>query len=158
MQEETPFEQFDRTMNTNVRSAVMLTKFCIPHLRKSKGSVVNVSSIGGLNSFSGVGNYCMSKAALDMYTKCLALELAADNVRVNSVNPGMIDTAIFGRAGILDKDYAAFLEEGAKTHPLGRIGTVDECADCICFLASSKASFITGNLTSMDGGKNCLCP
>ncbi|VDN27860.1 unnamed protein product [Gongylonema pulchrum] len=76
---------YDRQMNVNLRSIVQLTQKAIPHLIKSKGSIVNVSSINGICPFSGLAFYCMSKAALDQFTKCLAVELGPEGVRVNSV-------------------------------------------------------------------------
>ena len=119
---------------------------------------MNVSSIAGVRSFPGRSNYCMSKAALNMYTNCLAVELAPDGVRVNAVNPGLIDTPMIDKHGLVGEQRKKFLEDNKKCHPLGRVGTVDDVADSICFLASSRASFMTGNLTFIDGGRNCLCP
>ena len=158
-----PFEtssvaNFDELMNINVRSVVVLTQLCIPHLKKTKGSVVNVSSVNGIRSFANVGYYCMSKAAVDMFTKCLALELAPDGVRVNAVNPGVVVTNIHKRGGMDDEQYRGFLERAKQTHPLGRPGETEEVANAITFLASKQASFMTGNLTPVDGGRNCVCP
>ena len=158
LQETTSIDQYDELMNVNVRSVVFLTQLCIPELKKTKGTVVNVSSLSGVRSFPGVGFYCMSKAALDMFTKCLALELAASGVRVNSVNPGVIVTPLQKRGGMSEEEYSVYLEKNQNFHPLGRVGDVDEVADVIAFLASSKASFMTGNITSIDGGRNLLCP
>ncbi|KAE9412105.1 hypothetical protein Angca_006301, partial [Angiostrongylus cantonensis] len=76
---------FDRQMNVNLRSVVQLTKLVLPHIIKSRGTVVNVSSIAGLCPFTGITYYCMSKSALDQFTKCLALEMGPHGVRVNSV-------------------------------------------------------------------------
>ena len=158
LQQNTPISQFDFLMKTNLRSPVVLTQLCIPHLRKTKGTVVNVSSIAGVRSFSYASNYCILKAALDMFTKCLALEMAPDGVRVNSVNPGVIDTPIFDKLGIFGKRREKYMEERRKSHPLGRNGTVDDVSKSICFLASSRASFMTGNTTMVDGGRTCVCP
>lgn len=82
--ENAPMSEYDRVFDTNVRSVIQLTQFCIPHIKESKGAIVNVSSIAGPCAFPGVPYYCMSKAALDSFTQCLALELAPA-VRVNSV-------------------------------------------------------------------------
>ena len=100
----------------------------------------------------------MSKVALDMYTKCLALELAPAGVRVNSVNPGVVMTKIQERAGVPKEKLDDYVEKNKKLHPLGRIGEVDEVAEAILFLSSSKASFITGNITPVDSGRNLVCP
>ncbi|CAO1368936.1 unnamed protein product [Diamesa serratosioi] len=155
----TTMEQFDRVMSTNVRSVFHLTQLAVPHLIATQGNIVNVSSVfAGLRSFTGYLSYCMSKAALDQFTKCVALELAPNNVRVNSINPGIIVTNIFQTMGMSEEVQNVFLEKAKETHPLGRVGTVDETAHAIAFLASDHATFITGTNLSVDGGKAALCP
>ncbi|KAL4219018.1 hypothetical protein ACF0H5_021602 [Mactra antiquata] len=102
--------------------------------------------------------YCMTKASLDMFTQCLALELAPYGVRVNSINPGAVVSKLFRRPGEpLENDdtYANFVEEQKRGHPLGRIGLPQDCAEAVAFLASDAASFITGQLLFVDGGKHC---
>jgi NAD(P)-dependent dehydrogenase (short-subunit alcohol dehydrogenase family) len=86
--ENTSLEQYDRVMNTNMRSIYHLTMLAVPHLIKTEGNIVNVSSVNGIRSFPGVLAYNVSKAAVDQFTRCVALELALKKVRVNSVNPG----------------------------------------------------------------------
>lgn len=86
--ENTSIEQYDRVMNTNVRAIYHLTMLAVPHLIATQGNIVNISSVNGIRSFPGVLAYNVSKAALDQFTRCVALELAPKNVRVNSVNPG----------------------------------------------------------------------
>ena len=86
--ETTSLEQYDRVMNTNIRSIYYLTMLAVPELIKTEGSIVNVSSVNGIRSFPGVLAYNLSKAAVDQFTRCVALELAPKKVRVNSVNPG----------------------------------------------------------------------
>lgn len=86
--ETTTLEQYDHVMNTNVRSIYHLAMLTVPHLIQTQGSIVNVSSVNGIRSFPGVLAYNLSKAAVDQLTRCVALELAAKSVRVNSVNPG----------------------------------------------------------------------
>ena len=151
-------QDFDQLMNINVKSIICLTQKCVPYLIKSKGSVVNVSSVAGSRSFPNVLSYCMSKAALDQFTKCVALELADKGVRVNSVNPGVIVTNIHKRAGHDEEEYKNFLQHCKNTHALGRPGTVQEVADTIAFLASDNASFITGELVHVDGGRHAMTP
>ena len=99
-------EDFDNQMNINVKTIINLTQKCLPHLITEKGSIVNVSSVTGSRSFPGVLAYCMSKAALDQFTKCVALELADKGVRVNSVNPGVIVTNLHKTSGHNDEQYA----------------------------------------------------
>ncbi|XP_065157628.1 3-oxoacyl-[acyl-carrier-protein] reductase FabG-like [Atheta coriaria] len=156
--ETTNMDQFDRMMNVNVRSVYHLTHLAVPHLIKTQGAIVNVSSLVGLRAFPGVLSYCMNKAAIDQFTRCVALELASKNVRVNAVNPGVIVSNLHKRAGIDGKDYEALLERSKGNHPLGRPGTVDEVAKSILFLASEQSSFITAATLPIDGGKQAACP
>lgn len=149
---------YDKVMNVNVRSVYHLTQLCVPHLIKTKGSIVNVSSVNGQRSFPGVLAYCMSKSAIDQFTSCVALELAPKQVRVNSVCPGVIVTDVHRRAGLDDQQYTQFLERCKQTHALGRPGEVEEVARSIAFLASDAASFITGIHLPVDGGRHAMCP
>ncbi|XP_064600953.1 3-oxoacyl-[acyl-carrier-protein] reductase FabG-like [Liolophura sinensis] len=156
--ENTSLEQFDRMFNINVRSVYHLTMLAVPYLIQTKGSIVNVSSVNGLRSFPGVLSYCMSKSAVDQFTRCTALELAPKQVRVNSVNPGVVVTELQKRGGLNDEAYAKFLERSKETHALGRPGQPDEVARTIAFLASDDASFITGACLPVDGGRHAMCP
>ena len=90
-------------------------------------------------------------------TRCAALELAPKGVRVNAVNPGVVVTEIHKRGGMSQKDYAAFLEHSKKTHPIGRVGEASEVAELILYLASERASWITGATYSIDGGRAQTC-
>ncbi|XP_023349517.1 uncharacterized protein LOC111718210 [Eurytemora carolleeae] len=149
---EATTEDFDKVMNINTRSIMTLTQQCIPHLTKSKGSVVNVSSILGTHAVPGLAPYNMSKAALDMLTRISSLELAEVGVRVNSVNPGVVYTEIFDNLGMSATEMEEFLKKGCDMHPMGRLGTIEEVANAIIFLASSLSSFTTGQLLYVDGG------
>lgn len=156
--ETTDMAQYDKVMSVNVRSIYHLTHLCVPHLIKTKGSIVNVSSVNGQRSFPGVLAYCMSKSAIDQFTRCVALELASKQVRVNSVCPGVIITEVHKRAGLDEDQYAQFLEKCKVTHALGRPGEVEEVAHAIAFLASDAATFITGVNLPVDGGRHAMCP
>lgn len=156
--ENTNLEQFDRVFGVNVRSVYQLTMLAVPHLVKSKGAIVNVSSVNGMRSFAGVLAYNMSKSAVDQLTRCVALELADKGVRVNSVNPGVIRTNLQKRGGMEDAAYQQFLERCKQTHALGRYGEADEVAKAIAFLASDQSSFTTGVNLPVDGGRHALCP
>ena len=112
--ETTSLEQYDRVTNINVRSVYQLTMLCVPHLIATRGNIVNVSSLSGTRSCAGMLPYNMSKSALDQMTRCTALELADKGVRVNSVNPAVIDTEIFTRGGMSDDDYAKCLERAKR--------------------------------------------
>uniref|UniRef100_A0A673M4R6 Zgc:101858 n=1 Tax=Sinocyclocheilus rhinocerous TaxID=307959 RepID=A0A673M4R6_9TELE len=102
--------------------------------------------------------YCMSKSAIDQFTRCVALELASQQVRVNAVCPGVIITEVHKRAGLDEDQYAQFLEKCKVTHALGRPGEVEEVAHAIAFLASDAATFITGVNLPVDGGRHAMCP
>ena len=106
----------------------------------------------------GIMAYCMSKAAVTQLTRCAALELAPKGVRVNAINPGMIKTKLHSNSGMTPEAYADFVEAAKRTHPLGRAGTPEECANAIAFLASDEASFITGVNLSVDSGRAVMCP
>jgi len=144
--------QFDHCMNVNVRSVMQLTHLCLPHLKTSKGNVVNISSIASNGASKNRMFYCMSKAALDSYTRCLAQELGSFGVRVNSINPGFTKTDIHRRRGFSEQELDQFYEAGAQNALLCRVADPDEIADCILFLASTQASFVTGQTWVVDGG------
>ena len=155
--ENVSLSNWDVMMNINLRSILQLTQLSLPELIKNKGNVVCVSSVAGLRSFPGILAYSVSKAALDQFTRCTALELASKGVRVNGVNPGVVVTQLHRSGGMNEEQYQAFLESSTTTHPLGRVGTAEEIADLILFLASSRASWITGITCSIDGGRALTC-
>ena len=155
--ENTSLAAWDAMMNVNLRAVFQLMQLAAPHLIKTKGNIVNVSSVTGLRSFPGVLAYCVSKAGLDQLTRCAALELAPRGVRVNAVNPGVVVTEIHKRGGMSEADYEKFLEHSKTTHPLGRVGDPGEIAELVFFLASEKASWITGATYSIDGGRALTC-
>ncbi len=155
--ENTSLKDWDETMNVNLRSVFYMTEKCVPHLAKTKGNIVNVSSVTGLRAFPGVLAYCVSKAAIDQLTRCSALELASKGIRVNAVNPGVVVTNIHKRGGMEEEKYRQFLEHSKTTHPLGRVGEPREVAELIYFLASEKAAWITGATYEIDGGRAQTC-
>ena len=155
--EDTTLDLWDEMMGINLRSVFHLMKLAVPHLERSRGNIVNVSSVTGPRSFPGVLAYCVSKAAVDQLTRCAALELAAKGIRVNEVNPGVVVTELHRSGGMNEDAYATFLEHSKTTHPLGRVGQAEEVADLICFLASDSAGWITGATVSIDGGRALTC-
>ena len=154
---DTTLADWDKMMNINLRSVFYLMQKCVPYLQESRGNIVNVSSVTGLRAFPGVLAYCVSKAATDQLTRCSALELAQKGIRVNAVNPGVVVSNLHKRGGMNDEDYEKFLANAKSTHPLGRPGTPEEVADLIYFLASDKASWITGVTYEIDGGRGQTC-
>ncbi len=155
--EDTSVDAWDSMMNVNLRAVFQLMQMAAPHLIKTKGNIVNVSSVTGLRSFPGVLAYCVSKAGVDQLTRCAALELAPKGVRVNAVNPGVVVTEIHKRGGMSKEDYERFLEHSKTTHPLGRVGDPKEIAELVLYLASEKAAWITGGTYSIDGGRALTC-
>lgn len=155
--ETTSLEEFDKMMDINVRSVFHLTQLAVPHLAAVQGSIVNVSSVTGLRAFPGILSYCVSKAGLDMFTRAIALELAPKGVRVNAINPGVIQTNLHRRGGMDEEAYAKFLEHSKSTHPLGRVGQPEEAGHLIAFLASDKSGWVTGVTCSIDGGRQLTC-
>ncbi|ESO92742.1 hypothetical protein LOTGIDRAFT_120239, partial [Lottia gigantea] len=147
-------EYYDDMMNTNVRAQFFLTQHAIPHLKKSKGNIVNVSSQFSTMAVPQMyGVYCMTKATIDMFTKCLALELGPHGIRVNSVNPGSVVSNLEkrGPTGLSDKTYNYFLGLEKNRHPIGRGGLPEDIAWAIVFLACDKSSFISGERMYVDG-------
>lgn len=155
--ENTTLDNWDKMFHINLRSVFVLTQKCVPYLVETKGNIVNVSSVAGSRSFPNILAYGVSKAAVDQFTRCCALDLAAQGVRVNAVNPGVVVTNLHKRGGMADKDYQAFLERSMETHPIGRAGTPQEVAELIHYLASDKASWITGATYEIDGGRAQTC-
>src|SRR5213083_1598911 len=155
--ENTSLADYDLMMNINVRSVMQLTQLVLPSIIERKGNIVNVSSVTGLRAFPNVFAYCVSKAAVDQFTRCAALELAPKGVRVNAVNPGVVVTEIHKRGGMSETDYEKFLEHSKTTHPLGRVGEAGEVADLVFYLASNRAAWITGATYQIDGGRALTC-
>lgn len=155
--EDTSLDDWDKMLNVNLRSVFYLIQKCVPQLEENGGNVVNLSSVAGTRSFPGILSYCVSKAAIDQLTRCSALELAAKGIRVNAVNPGVVVTNIHKRGGMMDEAYDKFLEHSKTTHPLGRVGEPEEVAELIYFLASEKATWITGATYEIDGGRGQTC-
>lgn len=151
--DNTSLQAWDRSMDVNLRSLFALTALATPHLVAARGNILNLSSVAGLRPYPGVLAYCVSKAAVDQLTRCLALELAPRGVRVNALNPGVVVTNLHRAGGMSESDYAAFLERGKTTHPLGRVGQPDDVADFALFLVSDRAGWVTGGTFSVDGGR-----
>lgn len=150
---ELEMSNFDRVFEINTRSVIYLTKLCVPHLTKTKGNIVNVSSVSTLRPVSNWLSYGMSKAALDQFTKISALDLAPRGIRVNSVNPAAIRTMILQNAGYTREQSDKLFGRVKDIYPMGRVGDVTDTSGAIAFLADNKsASFLTGVVLPVDGG------
>ena len=148
---------WDEMLDVNLRAPFRLMRAAVPLLARTRGTIVNVSSVTGTRSFPGVLAYCVSKSGVDQLTRCAALELAPRGIRVNAVNPGVVVSNLHRRSGMTEENYRAFLERSKETHPLGRAGQTDEVADLIAFLASDKSGWITGATVPIDGGRHLTC-
>jgi len=133
---------------TNVRSIFLVTKAALPYLKKSKGNVVNIGSVGGhTGGADGSGLYCSAKAAVATETIAMAKEFAKYGIRVNSVLPGFIETRFHEQFSTAERR-----KEVARQTPLGRNGTAEDVAKAILFLAGDAASFVTGEYIAVNGG------
>jgi len=150
-------EEWDRINSINLRGVFLGTKHAIPEMLKTGGgSIVNSASTAGLMGTPMLSAYCATKGGVVMFTKATAAEWAPMGVRINCVCPGVIRTAIYDPVVVMAKAAGATLEETwerlAKPQPMGRVGEASEVAEVVAFLASDRASFITGVALPVDGG------
>ncbi len=142
---------WDSMMDINVKGTYFCSRAARPALEAASGSIVNLASIAGLEGYAGVTVYCASKGAIVNLTRAMAIELAP-TVRVNCVCPGVIDTDM-ARLGFAEEgETRADLDDQAEFHPMKRVGTAEEVAQAILYLASPDAGFITGAALPIDGG------
>ena len=146
-------EQFDATMDINFKGAFFTLQKFLPILRDG-ASVINLSSINAYTGMPNTAVYAASKAALNSLTRTAAYELAPRKIRVNAVNPGPTNTAIFGKLGMPDEAVQQFASAMQNRIPLKRFGEPEDVARAVLFLASDEASFITGAEYNIDGGTN----
>lgn len=141
-------DELDDVLNTNLRGVMLLTKAALRPMMKNKwGRIINMSSIIGLTGNAGQSNYAATKAGVLGFTKAIALEMASRNITANAICPGFIDTDMTAHA--MSDDLRA---KAMERIPLGRLGTPDDIANTVVFLASDAASYITGQTLAVDGG------
>jgi L-fucose dehydrogenase len=145
-------EDFERLLRLNLTSVFMGCKFAVPHLRKTRGSIVNMSSEVALIGQAAAPSYVSTKAGEIGLTRALALDLAPEGVRVNAVCPAGVMTPLMQEWADTQYDPAAALKMVDSWHPLGRMATIDEIGEVCAFLASDEAAFITGQAICPDGG------
>ncbi|CAG2166913.1 unnamed protein product, partial [Oppiella nova] len=148
-------DQLDHMFKLDVRSVVQLTQLAAPHLEKTKGAIVNVSSVCGVKprelQYAGCSAYCMAKTSIDMFTKCISLELGPKGIRVNVINPTAVRTGFQENSGAGDV-FNGFVAHLEQTCPLGKLPEPVDIANAVLFLASSKSAFITGVALPVDCG------
>ncbi len=155
--EDVTEKDWDRIMAVNVKGVFLMSKEVVPiMLKQRKGVIVNNASCSGLVGDRNAIAYNTSKGAVVLMTKCLALDYAKKNIRVNCVCPGEIDTPMFRQEARSRKmPVEEYRKELCEYHPIGRLGVPSEVANAVLFLASDQASFITGAAFSVDGGYTC---
>jgi 3-oxoacyl-[acyl-carrier protein] reductase len=147
--EELTEEHFHKQFDLNVLGLLLATKEAVKHFGSTGGSIINISSVAGTGRIPNTSVYSGTKAAVDAATRTLAVELGPRKIRVNSINPGMVETDGLHAAGIAGSD---FQKQTAAQTPLGRIGKPEDIAPAVAFLASDDASWITGELLHISGG------
>ncbi|MGH3072820.1 MAG: SDR family NAD(P)-dependent oxidoreductase [Gaiellaceae bacterium] len=154
--EEAPDEEWDAMWQLNVMSYIRAIRAALPHLRASRGSIVNVSSTAGKRPSTAMPHYSVTKAAVLSLSRLVADLYAADGIRCNAITPGPVATqAWLGEGGLADQqggDREEVLARVGAGRPLGRLAEPEEIAAVIAFLASDRASYVTGAAWSADGG------
>jgi len=151
--EDTSVEEWDQVIDINLKGTFLASKYAVPHMKRQGGGVIiNNSSDAGLVGNRSCAAYCASKGGVTIMTKAMALDYAKHNIRVNSVNPGTIDTPMLQREAEASGNVRAYLKRTDEDHPIGRMGQPEEVARAVLFLASDESSFVTGAALSVDGG------
>lgn len=151
--EKTTEEEWDLTMETNVKSIFLLSRAAMPHLRAAgSAAIVNTSSYIGLVGAVGLAAYAASKGAVVNLTRAMALDHAAEHIRVNCICPGSVETDMIQAAWRAYGDVEQAARVWAAKHPVGRISSAEEIAHLVLFLASDESKFITGAAIPIDGG------
>ena len=151
--EDTTEEDWDRVIDINLKGTFLVSKFAIPHMiRQGGGSIVNNSSDAGIIGNRSCPAYCASKGGVTVMTKAMALDYAKYNIRVNCVNPAVVDTPMLAREVAKSENPRQYMRESAHIQAMGRIGRPEEVAHAVLFLASDESSFVTGAALSVDGG------
>ena len=153
---ETSEDTWDKTFDVNVKSMYLTAKYAIPFMQKvDGGSIVNISSVQSIANQKGVLAYAASKGAINALTRALAVDHASDHIRCNAILPASVDTPMLresARAFSGDKKEDEIIFEWGKSHPIGRMASIDDIGELVGFLCSDKSSFITGSSYVIDGG------
>lgn len=148
-------EAWARTLAVNLTGPMLMCRAAVPHLRRAGGgTIVNIASAAGLAPLAHRSAYCATKAGLIMFGKALALELAADGIRVNAVCPGAVDTPLFRTSYEGTADPAAALEAIRGRYALHRVARPEELAEAVLYLSGPASSYVTGTAHAVDGGRS----
>ena len=150
---DTTEEEWDATLNSNLKGIFWMSKYAIPHIAKNGGVIINNASIFGLVGGSGVAAYCAAKGGVINLTKAMAIDHASQNIRVNCICPGSVDTPLLEKEMNDLGGVETQLPKFASRHPMNRIASPEEIARAVAYLASGDASFITGVALPVDGGR-----
>lgn len=146
-------ETWDKTLAVNLKSIYVVSKFCIPEiLKQGGGAIVNISSVQGLRCQSNVSAYAASKGAAIALTRSMALDYAKENIHINCICPGSIDTPMLRYGAGKHGNVEEVLKLWGSHHPIGRVGTAEEIAQTVIFLFSDAAGFMIGQPVVVDGG------
>jgi NAD(P)-dependent dehydrogenase (short-subunit alcohol dehydrogenase family) len=148
-------QQLCAMFDVNTIAPWQLSVACLSLMRpRGAGSIINISSISGMRPFAGSGAYCVSKAALIMMSQVMALELAAEGIRVNLICPGLVEDTELGNAMFNQAQTQASYDRFRGLHPLGRNGKPVDVAEAALFFASAQSAWITGAVLPLDGGRH----
>ena len=150
---EITLADYDKAFDLDVRALVDVTIQSLPLILNAKGNIINISTVGATHRAPNLSMYVGAKAAVENFTRCWALELAADGVRVNAIAPGAIRTDIWNVTNLSDEAAKAHEDGIAATIPCRRFGTPEEIASVATFLASEEASYVSGAVYAVDGGQ-----
>jgi NAD(P)-dependent dehydrogenase (short-subunit alcohol dehydrogenase family) len=156
--EDTPVEEWERELLVNVSGVFLCSKYCIPHLRKTRGCIISMASVNGFFTEPACAGYCATKGAIIALTKAMAIDHGKDGIRVNCLCPGYIDTGLAEGYFQIQPDPAAARAAAGKLHAIQRIGRADEVAKAALYLAGEGASFVTGTAFVVDGGFSAGLP
>ncbi|MEV4474935.1 SDR family oxidoreductase [Nonomuraea sp. NPDC049504] len=151
---ETDAARIASLLALNVTAPSLLAHAALPYLRKTRGTIINISSTYGHRPLPGAAHYAASKAAIEQLTRSWALELAADGIRVNAVAPGPTESEALTAAGLPEETVTQIKQDEAASIPLGRRGVPEEVATWILHLADPTTTWLTGQILAVDGGLN----